>query len=69
VAFPAHALLVVKERIREAEEEGIGLPEGGGSHPARPPYPDLRGDHAMRSLIVTIAVVAGRVRRATLDYD
>jgi hypothetical protein len=28
IIFPAHALLVVEERIRESEEEGVRLPEG-----------------------------------------
>jgi hypothetical protein len=28
VTFPPHALLIVEERIREAEEEGVRMPEG-----------------------------------------
>lgn len=28
VAFPAHALLILEERLREQEAEGIRMPEG-----------------------------------------
>jgi hypothetical protein len=28
VGFPAHALLVVEERLREQEAEGVEMPEG-----------------------------------------
>jgi hypothetical protein len=28
IAFPAHALLIVEERLREQEAEGIRMPEG-----------------------------------------
>jgi hypothetical protein len=30
IAFPAYALLVVEERLREQEAEGIRMPEGMG---------------------------------------
>lgn len=28
VIFPAHALLIVEERLKEQEDEGVRLPEG-----------------------------------------
>jgi hypothetical protein len=28
ISFPAHALLIVQERLREQEAEGVGMPEG-----------------------------------------
>jgi hypothetical protein len=28
IAFPAHALLIVKERLREQEAEGVKMPRG-----------------------------------------
>jgi hypothetical protein len=28
ISFPAHALLIVEERLREQEAEGVRMPEG-----------------------------------------
>jgi hypothetical protein len=28
IVFPAHALLIVEERLREQEEAGVKVPEG-----------------------------------------
>jgi hypothetical protein len=28
IAFPAHALLILEERLREQEAEGVQMPEG-----------------------------------------
>jgi hypothetical protein len=28
ISFPAHALLIVEERLREPEAEGVRMPEG-----------------------------------------
>jgi len=28
VVFPAHALLIIEERLREQEAEGVKMPEG-----------------------------------------
>jgi hypothetical protein len=31
VVFPAHALLIVEERLREQEAEGVTMPEGNAA--------------------------------------
>lgn len=28
IVFPAHALLIVEERLKEQQAEGVGMPEG-----------------------------------------